>query len=615
MNDPTHGFAPGPVSTHGLALANEREPEEGAPPGRAPAARVLLPPALIMGVFVLFSASVHLPMYGALGALASYWDDHVTPPPARPVEVTFRGPSAAPIEEDRPDEEAVSDATETEAEVSESAPAPERERRRTREREEARATPPPPAPEPEPEPEEEAVPAEVATVELPPPPEEERRAVIQDSENPEVEAPDDARFLAEENNDVEEETVAEVTSTVSDDANPTTSSEEATEASEEMGDAEEELIADMRDVEGSDARHVTPDEARERPPDARPNPSVSPTPTEGGATDAAGTDRTASSGRPSRSDEGGASAREGGLTRTREVLVSDGFGSYVVRVPDEGEGSGGGAAGGARRDGPGSGDHGGGARAGRAGREGGGRERAGERGGRSLGLSYSDFESVYGAEELEREREARLEERRSHHRGRGRAVEWAAFRAAMENYISEVRPGNQTALDAAASPFAVFINQMHVRIHRNFADGYIGSLGPDAPEGQNDPSLATTIEFAVNPDGTLYRVGIVRTSGNTLFDFGAFNSVYRAQPFPRPPDVILSADGRAWIHWTFERNPRHCGTWNAEPFILENATSPGTEPRIDTMPAPSDEEHGALELREGAPATPARRRTIEPVPT
>jgi TonB family protein len=620
MKEATQDFAPGAGSTHGLALAREREPEDQPPEGRASSARRLLPPALIMGVFVFFSASVHLPMYGALGALASYWDDHVTPPPARPVEVTFRGPSEAPVAEEAPDDEAISEATDPETEVSETAPAPERERRRTREREEARATPPP-APEPEPEPEPEVVPAEVATVEMPPPPEEERRAVIQDSENPEVEAPDDARFLAEENNDVEEETVAEITSTVSDDAEPTTSSEEAAEASEAEGDADEELIAEMRDVEGSDARAVTPDEARERPPDARANPSESPTPTEGGATDESGADRTASSGRPSRSDEGGASAREGGLTRTREMLVSDGYGSYVVRVPDEGEGSGGGASGGARRDGPGSGDHGAGARAGRAGREGGGRERSGDRGGRSLGLSYSDFEAVYGEEELEREREARLEERRSHHRGRGRAVEWAAFRAAMENYIAEVRPGNQTALDAAASPFAVFINQMHVRIHRHFADGYIASLGPDAPEGQNDPALATTVEFAVNPDGTIYRVGIVRTSGNTMFDFGAFNSVYRSQPFPTPPDVILSADGRAWIRWTFERNPRHCGTWNAQPFILENATSPGTDPRIDTLPGAGgsgaggeSEEHGALDPHDPAPAVPERRRVLAPVP-
>ena len=453
----------------------------------------------------------------------------------------------------------------------------------------------------------EATPAEVATVELPPPPEEERRTVMQDSADPTVEAPEDTEFLAEENNDVEEETVAEITSTVSDDANPTTSSEEAVEAAESEGDSAEELVADMRDVEGSDERHVTEEEANETPPEVEADPSRSRTPTTGAGADESGTDRTAEAGTPARGDEGGVSARAGGLAPTREILVSDGFGSYVVRVPAGAEGTGGGESGGARRDGSGGGESGSGTRVGRAGREGGGAERSGERGGRTLGLSWSDFEAVYGEEELEREREARLEERRSRTRGASRAVEWAAFRAAMENYIAEVRPGNQTSLDAAASPFAVFLTQMHARIHRHFADTYIASLGMDAAEGQNDPGLLTTLEVAVNPDGTIFRVGIVRTSGNTLFDFAAFNSMYRAQPFPHPPEIIRSGDGRAWLHWTFERGPRHCGTWNAEPFMLENGGSPGTEPLIDEGPGDEggdeDEAHGRLEL----PALPGRR--------
>ena len=43
-------------------------------------------------------------------------------------------------------------------------------------------------------------------------------------------------------------------------------------------------------------------------------------------------------------------------------------------------------------------------------------------------------------------------------------------------------------------------------------------------------------------------------------------------------EAFREGDGRAWLHWTFERGPRHCGTWNAEPFMLENGGSPGTEP-------------------------------------
>jgi hypothetical protein len=571
--------------------------------------RFLLPTGLVLLVCVAVSAGLHLPVYGALGALAGYWDDHITPPASRPVEVTFRGPSepteAAPEPEDVVAEPTEAEENSTSEVTEERERTPRRVRERAREEEVARAPEPEPVPEPEPEPE--ATPAEVATVELPPPPEEERRTVMQDSADPTVEAPEDTEFLAEENNDVEEETVAEITSTVSDDANPTTSSEEAVEAAESEGDSAEELVADMRDVEGSDERHVTEEEANETPPEVEADPSRSRTPTTGAGADESGTDRTAEAGTPARGDEGGVSARAGGLAPTREILVSDGFGSYVVRVPAGAEGTGGGESGGARRDGSGGGESGSGTRVGRAGREGGGAERSGERGGRTLGLSWSDFEAVYGEEELEREREARLEERRSRTRGASRAVEWAAFRAAMENYIAEVRPGNQTSLDAAASPFAVFLTQMHARIHRHFADTYIASLGMDAAEGQNDPGLLTTLEVAVNPDGTIFRVGIVRTSGNTLFDFAAFNSMYRAQPFPHPPEIIRSGDGRAWLHWTFERGPRHCGTWNAEPFMLENGGSPGTEPLIDEGPGDEggdeDEAHGRLEL----PALPGRR--------
>ena len=139
---------------------------------------------------------------------------------------------------------------------------------------------------------------------------------------------------------------------------------------------------------------------------------------------------------------------------------------------------------------------------------------------------------------------------------------------------------------------------MHRRIHREFADRYLASLGPGAPEGLNDQSLSTMLEISVNPDGTIHRVGVVRTSGNTLFDFGAFNAVMRAQPFPRPPPIIISGDGHAWLHWQFDRANSACWTNNARPFLLDNAPADRGEPPLsgddaeppDTVPgAPSEE--------------------------
>ena len=120
-----------------------------------------------------------------------------------------------------------------------------------------------------------------------------------------------------------------------------------------------------------------------------------------------------------------------------------------------------------------------------------------------------------GEEELAQERQARLEERRSRARGAGHRARFEQFRAALENYVSEVRPGNQTALDAAASPFATFLSDMHRRIHGQFADRYLASLPMDAPEGQNDPTLATTLEIAVNPDGTVPASASSRRAGTS----------------------------------------------------------------------------------------------------
>jgi TonB family protein len=91
-----------------------------------------------------------------------------------------------------------------------------------------------------------------------------------------------------------------------------------------------------------------------------------------------------------------------------------------------------------------------------------------------------------------------------------------------------------------------------------------------------DSTLVTRLEIVINQDGTLYQVGIVRTSGFTPFDYGAWNAVMRSAPWPSPPKRILSGDGRVYVRWDFYSNERQCGTFNAEPFILPN---PGGDPK------------------------------------
>jgi len=582
-------------------------PGEPRPEGRAP--RSLVPSALVLVLALVISGGLHVNVYEGLAVLGAFLD--ARRPPAPPAEVSFvvidDGEPSPPLEEEP------APVPPTAAEPTTAPPPaqrPARERARVappRERPSPVAPPEPPPPEPPPE-VAVPVPTPPTPAPAPPPPADDRRSIVQHTDEPAVEN-DDARFLADQARIVEEETMANLRNTLRDDADPVAAASEESDPTATLeGNDRESESADLREVDGDDRRRVTEHEAEQRPAEdtvastsRRPSDQGSATSERGGAQSQAGT--------PSRGQEGGAQARGGGLPPGHDVVVTDRFGSFVVRVPDQAPGSAPGAGGGARIEGAGQGASGAGRLAGRSGDRGGGAQaQQGTRGGDQLGLSYAEFESVFGEEELRQEREARLEERRSRSRGRARAAEWNAFRAAIENYTPEVRPGNQTALNAAASPFATFLSDMHRRIHREFADRYIAGLGPTAPEGVNDPSLRTTLEISINEDGSLNTVGIVRTSGNTLYDFGAFASVWRAQPFPRPPAIILSGDGRAWLRWHFDRGPRHCGTWNAEPYMLANGTGPvdrGEPPEDPPSPLPSG---GGLEIgpalptgREGAP--------------
>jgi hypothetical protein len=571
-------------------------------------ARNIVPSAIVLGGALVFSVLAHSSGYVGLGILRGLLN-RPGPPSSEGSEIEF-------ILTDPPEVSTAQDSVDPPDTTTPTTPAPEPPRperqRRERPARHAEAERPRPRRERERPPEPEPVAPTPATptppAELPPP--SERAAVAQHSQDPDTPPPADAQYIAEENNTVEEETMATITSATHDDPVPSAGPPEEAVESDVEGDSSESVAADMRDSEGSDARRPTPEEAeRTDPRDATDDPSTSPRPT----ADATGTDAVSDqpdsveAGSPSRGDEGGARAL-GGAAPTTEVMITDGYGSYTVRVPvPQPPGTGGGTSGGHHRDGSGLGVAGRGALLGHVGQEGGSpRERgSGDREGPRLGLSYTELESVYGEDQLEHERHARLERRRSHSRGSSREEIWEHFRAAMENYIAEVRPGNQTALNAAASPFARFLHDMHVRIHQEFAERYLGSLGVDPPAGLNDESLHTVLEIAVNTDGSIYRVGIVETSGNTLYDLGAFTAVWRAQPFPHPPSIILSGDGHAWLHWRFDRGPRHCGTWNAEPFLIDNGTTPpatGTDEVPDEFLDDEPQAGSPIELQPGLPS-------------
>jgi TonB family protein len=299
-------------------------------------------------------------------------------------------------------------------------------------------------------------------------------------------------------------------------------------------------------VKGEDSRNPKPNEAREKPAEPsemghgeKRDPAVAQSPKQGGSEAQKEIPQQVAAG----------SERVGGEEQT--VVVNDGAGTIRIRRAPQGVGPG--NQGGEQQQGS----------RGRDSREVGAREGQAA----NLKLSFSQFESTFGSEELKRQRDAYLEQRRTQAKGGRNEEQWKKFRAAVENYVDQVKPGNQTALNAAASPFAAWLAAVHRNIHREFALKFLRSLpllgGPFA-----DPNLRTRLAIVVNQDGSLYQVGVIQTSGFTPYDYGAWNAVTKAAPFPEAPKKILSGDGRVYVHWDFYNNERQCGTFNAEPYIL-----------------------------------------------
>ncbi|HEY0251227.1 MAG TPA: energy transducer TonB, partial [Kofleriaceae bacterium] len=182
-------------------------------------------------------------------------------------------------------------------------------------------------------------------------------------------------------------------------------------------------------------------------------------------------------------------------------------------------------------------------------------------------MAFNDYERIVGKEKVDNEREVAAR-KMSAKKGRWER-KLDAIKSSLENFVPDVRPGNQTALKTRAHPYALYIARMHRRIHELWGFGFLEDLdtkGADYP--LNNPDLWVNLEISVNPDGTLHKVTIAKTSGKTEFDVAAVDTVISSGPFEATPEAIRSVDGRIYLRWGFYRNWRQCGTFNAEPYIL-----------------------------------------------
>jgi TonB family protein len=195
-------------------------------------------------------------------------------------------------------------------------------------------------------------------------------------------------------------------------------------------------------------------------------------------------------------------------------------------------------------------------------------------------LSFSDYERILGKERVDEERQVAAR-KSSTTKGKWEK-NLAAIRSSLENFVPDVRPGNQTALKTRAHPFAVYVARMHRRIHELWGFGFLEDLDSKAATYPlNNPDLWVNLEVSVNSDGTIHKVTIAKTSGKTEFDVAAIHTVIAAAPYDPTPEAIRSVDGRIYLHWGFYRNWRQCGTFNVEPYILNEVPDDGGKGALD----------------------------------
>jgi len=195
-------------------------------------------------------------------------------------------------------------------------------------------------------------------------------------------------------------------------------------------------------------------------------------------------------------------------------------------------------------------------------------------------MAFQDYERIMGKEKVDEERQVAARKMSSKKGRWERKLD--AIKSSLENFVPDVRPGNQTALKTRAHPFALFIARMHRRIHELWGFGFLEDLdNKSADYPLNDPNLWVNLEVSVNQDGSLHKVTIAKTSGKTEFDVAAIDTVISSAPFDATPEAIRSVDGRVYLRWGFYRNWRQCGTFNVEPYILTEVPDDGGKGALD----------------------------------
>ena len=218
----------------------------------------------------------------------------------------------------------------------------------------------------------------------------------------------------------------------------------------------------------------------------------------------------------------------------------------------------------------------------------------------NLRLSSKQYEYLFGDD---KDAAAALAKKQSSKKQGRFGQHLARIQSALENFVPEVRPGNQTELNTRAAPFAAFIARMHRSIHELWGFGFLEELeGRPASDPLNNRALMTQLEIVLAEDGQVDKVTIIKPSGELRFDVSAIDTVYNAGPYAEPPPAIRSRNGKIYVHWSFHRDERQCATSGVDYYILDNPPAAGApNDAMSVAPPPRRSGSGAGGRFAGAP--------------
>ncbi len=189
-------------------------------------------------------------------------------------------------------------------------------------------------------------------------------------------------------------------------------------------------------------------------------------------------------------------------------------------------------------------------------------------------MTEADREAIFGSDAERRqavmEASEGAEGAEPSRQGRQLLANWReneeAMRASLENFVPHIQPGNHTSVNAYADPHANYIARLHREIHPKWAESFLPRISRafSSRHDINDPSLETVIEIVIDPaKGEVVETGRVQPSGVEIFDAEALNITRNLQRVDDAPESMISEDGKIYVHWTFWRDQRQCGTFGA----------------------------------------------------